>query len=154
MIERVSVDLRPAPDGLRNPKAKPTWEQLSRLGGDRVAILFEDLRRRVGAIEGVVEDMRFAGREEGWAPSYSAGERELFTVRIVPGRLEGVLRVGERERAALLARCSTSAAAKRALASGRSAAGESEARWVLKNASDVRSFAGLAARLSRLSDQR
>jgi hypothetical protein len=153
MINRVAIDLGPAPDRLRNPEAKPTWAQLSRLGGDRVAILFEDLRKRIGAIDGLVEDLHFAGREEGWVPRYTVGRRELFRARILPGTLEATVRLGASEFAALVALRSVRAATKSALESNRSSEGESHAHFILKNVSDVCSFSRLIVALSGLVEK-
>jgi hypothetical protein len=94
-------------DFLKDQTRKPDWAQLTRLAGDRVAILFEELRRRVGAIDGLVEELFYYGPQEasgtdqvnwGWAPRYRVGETTLFSVTIRPADLEagitldGVLR--------------------------------------------------------------
>ncbi|HEV2348798.1 MAG TPA: hypothetical protein VG028_03025 [Terriglobia bacterium] len=71
----------------RDPAAKPEWAQLTRLGGDRVAILFEDLRARISGIDGLVEELHFYGEEAGWLPRYRVGDRVLLTVEILPGNL-------------------------------------------------------------------
>jgi hypothetical protein len=84
-------DFNLSEDTFRNPEKKPDWAQLTRLGGDRVAILFEDLRRRIGAIDGLVEDLHFANQQDGWAPRYSVGGVAIAEVRIAPGRLEAAL---------------------------------------------------------------
>jgi hypothetical protein len=60
---------------------------LTRLGGDRVDILFEDLRKRISRISGLVEELHFYGLAQGWAPRYRVGERVLFRVEILPGFL-------------------------------------------------------------------
>lgn len=79
----------------RDPDAKPSWAHLTRLGGDRVAILFEALRKRVGSIPGLIEDLHFTGPEEGWAPRYCLGEETVAYVHIRPGILEAVLYPGD-----------------------------------------------------------
>jgi hypothetical protein len=60
---------------------------LTRLGGDRVAILFEELRRRISTISGLVEELYFCGPAQGWGPRYRVGDRVLLKVHIVPGNL-------------------------------------------------------------------
>src|SRR5579872_1139120 len=71
-----------------DPATKPQWAQLTRLGGDRVAILFEDLRCQIAKIDGVIESLRYSGPEEGWVAEYCADGTALFTARIFPGVLE------------------------------------------------------------------
>ncbi len=86
----------------RNPEVKPDWAQLSRLAGDRAALRFEALRKRVGGIEGIREDLHYFGADWGWVPRYRLGERELFAVRILPGNLEGRMTLDTRQRAEVL----------------------------------------------------
>jgi hypothetical protein len=93
-MNRVNIDLGPTPNRSRDPEVKPTWAQLTRLGGDRVAILFEDLRRRIGVIDGLIEDLYFAGCEEGWVPRYRLGGETVALIRISSRRLAGVLCAG------------------------------------------------------------
>ncbi|HUZ47461.1 MAG TPA: hypothetical protein VMW54_12570 [Terriglobia bacterium] len=71
-----------------DPSVKPQWAQLSRLGGDRVTILFKELRASLGKIDGIVERLHFSGIKDGWVVRYSVGPCELFTARISPGLLE------------------------------------------------------------------
>lgn len=81
-----------------DPNVKPDWAQLTRLGGDRVAILFEELRRRIGAIGGLTEDLHFASPEEGWVPRYSLDGETIAHAHIGPGSLEATLGLaGEKE---------------------------------------------------------
>lgn len=92
-MQRKATEERCHENPFRHPDVKPDWAQLTRLGGDRVAILFEELRRRVGVIDGLVEDLHFVGPEDGWVPRYSVnGETVAFT-HIGPGRLEATLHV-------------------------------------------------------------
>ncbi len=74
-----------------DPNVKPDWAQLTRLGGDRVAILFEELRRRIGAIDGLIEDLHFASQDEGWVPRYSLDGVTIAHAHIGPGSLEVTL---------------------------------------------------------------
>ncbi len=75
----------------QDPTVKPTWAQLSRLAGDGAAIRFEQLRKRVGAIAGLREDLHYLGADGGWAPGYRVEDQALFAVRIPPGNLEGTV---------------------------------------------------------------
>lgn len=87
----------------RDPQVQPEWAQFTRLAGDRAAILFEELRAAVGEIEGLREDVHFAGEAVGWVPRYRLGEITLFIVRILPGFLEAIMDVDRPERETLLA---------------------------------------------------
>ena len=78
----------------RDPNSKPDWAQLTRLGGDRVANLFEELRRRMGVVEGLTEDLYFAGPEEGWAPRYTVGGETVAVAHIRPASLGATLWMG------------------------------------------------------------
>jgi hypothetical protein len=68
---------------------------LTRLGGDRVAILFEELRRRISTISGLVEELYFCGPAQGWGPRYRVGDRVLLKVHIVPGNLGATVELEE-----------------------------------------------------------
>ena len=86
-------------NSIRNPfrdaGAKPQWAQLTRLGGDRVAILFEDLRSQISGINGLVEELYFNGPEEGWLPRYRVGDQVLLTVQVLPGCLTAMIELDE-----------------------------------------------------------
>jgi hypothetical protein len=73
---------------VHGPAKKPEWAQMVRLGGERVAVLFEELRRSVGKIDGIVEKLCYSGREGGWVVQYRVSGVELLTMRIAPGLLE------------------------------------------------------------------
>ncbi|HLY59948.1 MAG TPA: hypothetical protein VKV95_04210 [Terriglobia bacterium] len=79
----------------RDVNAKPEWAQLTRLGGDRVAILFEDLRTRISGISGLVEELHFCGPEDGWLPRYRVGDQVLLTVEVLPGNLTASVELPE-----------------------------------------------------------
>jgi hypothetical protein len=78
----------------RDPESKPDWAQLTRWGGNRVANLFEELRRRIGVVEGLIEDLHFAGPEEGWVPRYSVGGETIAIAHIRPASLAATLWLG------------------------------------------------------------
>lgn len=75
----------------RDPATRPQWAELTRWAGDRASILFEDLRRRIGAIEGLREALHFAGAEVGWVARYCVGDVVLFDVEFFPGILESTV---------------------------------------------------------------
>lgn len=73
-----------------DPQLKPAWAALSRWGGDKVSIHFEDLRIRLGKIEGIVESRKYEA-VEGWLASYHTAAGELCRVQILPGVLTGII---------------------------------------------------------------
>ncbi len=79
----------------RKEDEKPTWAQFSRLGGDRVAIHFEELRTKIAVIPGLIEELHFFGPEEGWLPRYRVGDRVLFKIHILPGELGATIEMEE-----------------------------------------------------------
>jgi hypothetical protein len=87
---------------VRGPAKRPEWAQLIRLGGDRVAVLFDELRKSVGKIDGVIERLQYSAEEGRWVVKYSVGGTEFFIVRILPGSLEAVLHLNYSEAEILL----------------------------------------------------
>jgi len=79
----------------RDAQAKPDWAQFTRLGGDRVAILFEELRTQISAISGLVEELYFCGPDQGWGPRYRLGDKVLLKVQIAPGYLAATVELEE-----------------------------------------------------------
>ena len=92
------IDRNPVTAGHTNLQ----WAQLTRLAGDRAAILFEDLRRRVGTIAGLVEELHYDSVAQCWTPRYRLGEEVLFTAHILPAALEATVTLGAGERISLL----------------------------------------------------
>jgi hypothetical protein len=127
-----------------DPSRKPQWAQLSRLGGDRVAILFKELRQSLGRIDGIVERLSFAGDEDGWVVQYCAGNTELFTARISPGLLE--VKIPSESGGVESKMLQLSAALKRAIQNSQSARFW---QFCLKNRAMVHSFASLVAARSK-----
>ncbi len=125
-----------------DPSVKPQWAQLSRLGGDRVAILFKELRASLGKIDVIVERLHFSGIEDGWVVRYSVGPCEVFTARISPGVLEVKLPADFVEAGKPFKLPQASAALKSAIPNFQS--GE-PMRIRLTNRAMVRSFSNLAA---------
>ncbi len=95
------------PRTLQNPfrdaRRQPEWAQLTRLAGDRAAILFEQLRSEISAIDGLVEDLHYLDSEAGWVPRYRVGQKTLLTVHIYPGVVEANLELQEPLREKLVA---------------------------------------------------
>ncbi len=118
-------------------KLKPSWAQLTRRGGDRVAILLEDLRKRIGVIEGLTEELVFTSEAEGWAPTYRLEGKTLATAHIGAASLEVELRVDASERERLLASKRLSNTMKRMLEGARDEAGEFTIRFAIKCPADV-----------------
>ena len=125
----------------RNPSRRPEWAQLTRLAGDRAAILFEQLRTAVGSIEGLVEELHFAGPEVGWIPRYRLGETTLFAAHISPGLLEASIELDESVCEKLLASPKTGAEFKAAIRSAITEGGTATVYVSLPTFTAVRSFA-------------
>ncbi len=125
----------------RNPEAKPDWAKLTRLAGDRAAILFEELRRRLGRIEGIQEDLHYYGPDIGWAPRYRVRGDALFTAHILPGRLETTIGLESPLREKLLGSSRVASRIKDAIRSAPTGDGAAAPRVWLSNQATVRSFA-------------
>lgn len=135
---------------VRGPARKPGWAQLIRLGGDRVAILLGELRKSVGKIDGIVERLRYSADEARWVVQYEVGSVPLFTVRIMPGLLEGCMPLSLSESETLLATRSLSGNIRSAI---RSSASEARLNLVCLPLTDrrtVRSFANFVRAKNRL----
>ena len=130
-----------------DPAKKPQWAQLTRLGGDRVAILFEDLRREIAKVDGIVESLRYSGSEEGWVAEYRADGTTLFTARTFPGVLEATMTFDASTFERLSRSGKLGARMKNAL---RIAENSGFIRLDLNHSSAVRSFASLVVAKSKL----
>jgi len=128
---------------------KPTWAQLTRLAGDRAAILFEQLRDKVSKIDGLREELHFDPGIGRWTPRYLAGQLALFSVVIAPGRLEGRLEIDPRLRDKLITSPRIGATLRTALRDAAPAGPAIALRLPLRNQSEVRAFANLALTKSR-----
>jgi hypothetical protein len=133
---------------VRGPAKKPEWAQLIRLGGDRVAILFKELRKSVGTVDGIVERLGYS--EGRWVVQYDVGGTELFTARISPGLLEAVIRFSPAEQERLLRMRNLSGTMKDAIRSGKNEAGSNVTRLPLTDRRTVRSFASFVKAKSKL----
>lgn len=133
----------------RDPAVKPTWAQLSRLAGDRAAIRFEDLRKRVGAIAGIREDLHFFGSEWGWAPRYCVEDMVLFVVRILPGSLEGTVELDAPLREKIL-KSRVAGGIKEAVRRAPVRAGVASASFLLSTMRDIHLFARVVLMKSKV----
>ncbi len=130
----------------------PQWAQLTRLAGDRAAILFEDLRRRVGAIPGLIEELHYDGVEKRWVPRYRLGEDVLFAAHILPAALEATLTLDAAQRDRLLSSRRLSSAMKQSIRQAQMVDGWVSVRLPVKSRATVRAFATLIAMKSKLAE--
>ena len=121
-----------------------------RLGGDRVAILFEELRKAVGKVDGIVERLDYSASEDRWVVQYCAGGTELFTVRISAGLLEAGMGISRSEAEILLGTHNLSGTIKDAVRKGASGTGSNFLKLPLTDRRRVRSFANLVKAKSKL----
>lgn len=144
----------PPQNPFRKPETKPDWAQLTRLGGDRVAILFEDLRARVGRLVGLTEELHYGGTEWGWTPRYRLGNETIFTVHLLPGILEATVEVDAARREKLLASTKLAAGVKAVIRDASPQGGATRARFRLSNGRAVRSFAKFVLMISKFIDRK
>ena len=130
------------------------WAQLTRLAGDRAAILFEDLRRRVGNIAGLVEELHYDGVAQCWTPRYRLGEEVLFTAHILPAALEATLTLAAGERISLLGLRRLSSTMKQLIRQAPLVGGQVSVRVRLNSRVAVRAFASLVVTRCRHTTER
>lgn len=129
---------------VRGPATQPGWAQLIRLGGDRVAILVDELRKSVGRIDGVVQRMHYSATEENWVVQYEVGGTELFTLRISPGVLKANMTLSRPEADRLLQNRTLSGNIRGEIKNRASEAEPGALRFLLKDRRTVRSFVNFA----------
>ncbi len=142
MIGEISLPPVPHQNPFRDPESKPEWAQLTRLAGDRVAILFEDLRGRLGKIDGLQEELHYSA-VLGWVPRYRLGESTLCMVRIMPGLLEATVELDHPLREKLLASPRVTAGIKMAIRSASLDESSAPVLFQLANQATVRAFANV-----------
>ena len=135
---------------IRGPARTPGWAQLIRVGGDAVAILYGELRKSISGIDGVVERLHYSETEQRWIVGYQVRSKELFTVRISPGRLEASMPLNRSEVEGLLRNYNLSGAVRDALRAGAVEPRERRIQFILADRQRVRSFANLARAKNRL----
>ncbi len=139
-------------DFLKDPARKPDWAQLTRLAGDHAAILFEELRRRIGMIDGLVEELVYEGPDLGWRPRYRLGEATLFSVTIRPGVLEVALPLDAALRERVLKSPRVARFIKQVIESGQAEGDAMGLAMRLATLAQVRAFARVVLLKSRSAD--
>lgn len=137
----------------REPERKPDWAQLTRLAGDRVAILFEDLRGRIGNIAGLEEELHYSGSDWGWTPRYRLGDESLFVAHLRPGFLEATIELQRPLREKVLASSRVTTKVKAAIGDAPEKGGSILARFRLSSRADVSSFANLVRLKSKFIER-
>jgi hypothetical protein len=127
----------------------PQWAQLTRMAGDRAAILFEDLRSQVADIAGLIEELHYLGPELGWAPRYRVGDDPLFVACIMPGLLEANLALNRAARERVLVSRRVAILMKTAVKAAAESGGLARVRVELGSKRAVRAFARLVRFLSK-----
>jgi hypothetical protein len=138
----------------RNPvtagHANLQWAQLSRLAGDRAALLFEDLRRHLGTIAGLVEELHYDGAAQRWTPRYRLGEEVLFTAHILPAALEATLALDASQRLSMLGSHQVSSTMKHLIQQTPVVEGQVSLRVRLNSRAAVKAFSTLVTMKSKL----
>jgi len=124
-----------------------------RLGGDRVAVLFEELRKSVGKVDGIVERLHYSGREDGWVVQYDVSGVELMTARISPGLLEANIPLSPADRESLLRMQKLSVTIKDAIRGIPKESESDQVRVPLTNRRTVHSVANLVTAKARLAQK-
>lgn len=138
---------------IRGPAKRPEWAQLIRLGGDRVAVLFDELRKAVGKIDGIVERLHFSAGEGRWVVQYSIGGSELFTARILPGSLEALMPLAPSEAEKLIEMPGLGKTFREVVRTKTQGGRSGSINLLLKDNRIVRSFANLVRAKSKLARQ-
>lgn len=122
-----------------------------RLGGDRASNLFGDLRKAIGKLDGIVERRRRSVGETYSVVQYSVGGIELFTIRLLPGRLEACASLSRAEAKHFLGMRGLSAGIKEAIQ--HNAAGDEVVmlRMPLESRRSIKSFVNLVKFRSRFA---
>ena len=141
LARRMGIPTHQVGDFLRDPNRQPDWAQLTRLGGDRAALLFEEFRRGLAAIDGLVEELFYDGSERGWTPRYRVGVRVLASVAIRPGALEAAVELERALAERLLASARTAKSLKEAIRLAPVSGGAIRLRVRLSTAAEVRALA-------------
>lgn len=138
---------------VRGPAKRPEWAQMIRFGGDRTAVLFGELRKSVGKVDGIVEQLRYSGRESRWVVHYEVEATELFSARISPGLLEAEIPLDRTDLESFLRMCTPGGWIKDAIDGSSNGAATERVKFKLKNRRMVRSFANLVMAKARLAQK-
>lgn len=138
---------------VHGPAKKPEWAQMIRLGGDRVAILLEELRKAAGKVDGIVEVVLFSGKRGGWVVQYEVESSELFTAHIAPGVLEVVIPLSRSEIKSLLRIRNLSGNIQEAIRQSSDGSATARVEFELMNRRRVHSFANLVMAKARFAQK-
>lgn len=113
------------------------------MAGDRTAILFDELRRQLGEMGDVSEELRFQGSREGWTPLYRRGRATLCVVHLAPARMEASVPMGRKAVRDLLSSPGVSASLKAAIRKAPYGGNRKKPRVALPNRRAINSLARL-----------
>ena len=88
-----------------------------------MSLLLEEMRRRLGGIDGLIEDTHFAGAAAGWVLRYTLDGAALAQVEISPGKLTATLAADSKSRP-LATRAGVVKFARQAIRASKSHAGK------------------------------
>jgi hypothetical protein len=148
-MSSAATEISPSQNPFRNADVRPDWAQLTRLGGDRVAILFEELRTSISRIDGLIEELHFFGLEEGWLPRYRVDDQIILKVLILPGNLSAILEFDAREFNKLLNSAKVAGRVKAWLGTASIREGIALLRVRLASRTDICSLGNFLIRVSR-----
>ena len=113
------------------------------MAGDRTAILFDELRRQLGEMGDVSEELRFQGSREGWTPLYRLGRATLCVVHLAPARMEASVPMSRKAVRDLLSSPGVSASLKAAIRKAPYGGNRKKPRVALPNRRAINSLARL-----------
>jgi hypothetical protein len=144
-----ATEMSPCQNPFRNAAVRPDWAQLTRLGGDRVAILFEELRTSISGIDGLIEELHYFGPGEGWLPRYRVDDQIILKVLILPGNLSAMLEFNEPDFIKLLNSAKVAGKVKAWLGTASIREGIALLRVRLASRTDICSLGNFLIRVSR-----
>ena len=151
MVQKVTAMSRVDRNPVTASHTNLQWAPLTRLAGDRAGLLFEDLRTRLSAIEGQVEELYFDEVAERWTPRSRLGEEVLFTAHILSAALEATLTLDPGERLSLLGSRRLSSTMKHLIQQTPLVEGRVSVRVRLNSRAGVGAFSTLVAMKSKLA---
>jgi hypothetical protein len=88
-----SMEAHDSPPTFSGPARSPEWATLTRLAGDRAGILLQQLRRGIGRIAGLQEEIICPVAVNSWELRYCIGKEILFSLYVRPASLEAVFTI-------------------------------------------------------------
>ena len=113
------------------------------MAGDRTAILFDELRNRLGELGDVSEELRFQGSGEGWTPHYRLGRATLCVIHLAPATMEASVPMSRKAARNLLSSVVISATLKAAIRKAPYRGNRKEPRVALANRRAINSLVRL-----------